>query len=664
MSLIKTNQQVIVNTRAGGVYIPPARLKMMQQEITDPNSEQYQRITWEALKKSINGLINKVNTSNIKSIVFELMNENLIRGRGLFARSIIKAQSASLPFTPVYAALVAIINTKLPQVGELVLTRLIVQFRKAYKRNDKTTCLAATTFLAHLCNHLVAHEIVALQILVLLLEKPTSDSVEVAVGFMRECGAHLAEVSPKANNDVYDRFRAILHEGNVETRVQYMVEVLFQVRKDKYKDNPPIAAALDLVQEEDQITHHLSLDEQLDVEETLGIFRYDEDYIKNQEKYAEIKKQILGEDSEEENDSSNSDESDEEEEDEQAAAQKMQIHDQTNTNLINLRRTIYLTIKSSVDMEECCHKLMKLNIQEGQEMELCNMIIECCSQERTYEKFFGLVGERLAKINLIWAKSFEQCFIQYYDTIHRYETNRLRNISKYFGHLLGSDAISWEVFKVIRLNEDDTTSSSRIFVKILFEELKSSLGLIKLKERLQIPTMQEYFVGLFPKDNPRNTRFAINYFTSIEMGGLTDELREHLQNMQKLLMSQKRKIDVAESSESSSESSNDDSDSSDSETSSQSEEELRKPRHSLRNKHDSDSDSDQIDRARKYQPRLHEKQHYKSEEKDRRKQPSRSHKKYSSSESDLSDKGRRQYSRDHRRGESGDFRDDKRRRYY
>src|SRR5687768_8029537 len=83
-------------------------------------------------------------------------------------------------------------------------------------------------------------------------------------------------------------------------------------------------------------------------------------------------------------------------------------------------------------------------------MELCNMIIECCSQERTYEKFFGLIGERLSKINLVWAKSFEQCFVQYYETIHRYETNRLRNVSKYFGHLLSSDAISWEVFSVIK----------------------------------------------------------------------------------------------------------------------------------------------------------------------------------------------------------------------
>ena len=134
--------------------------------------------------------------------------------------------------------------------------------------------MATTTFIAHLCNHLVAHEIVALQILVLLLEHPTSDSVEVAVGFMRECGAHLADVSPKANNDVFDRFRAILHEANVDKRVQYMIEVLFQIRKDKYKDNPPIPSGLDLVKEEDQITHHISIDDELDVEETLGTYVY------------------------------------------------------------------------------------------------------------------------------------------------------------------------------------------------------------------------------------------------------------------------------------------------------------------------------------------------------------------------------------------------------
>lgn len=38
---------------------------------------------------------------------------------------------------------------------------------------------------------------------------------------------------------------------------------------------------------------------------------------------------------------------------------------------------------------------------------------------------------------------------------------------------------------------------------------------------LFLRTLQPFFEGLFPRDNPRNTRFAINFFTSIGLGGLT-----------------------------------------------------------------------------------------------------------------------------------------------
>lgn len=41
------------------------------------------------------------------------------------------------------------------------------------------------------------------------------------------------------------------------------------------------------------------------------------------------------------------------------------IIDRTEINTVELRKTIYLTIQSSVDFEECCHKLMKLQIPEA-----------------------------------------------------------------------------------------------------------------------------------------------------------------------------------------------------------------------------------------------------------------------------------------------------------
>ncbi|KAJ9214966.1 hypothetical protein DTO166G4_3558 [Paecilomyces variotii] len=519
----KAEYEKLLNMRSGGTYIPPARLRALQAQITDKTSKEYQRMAWEALKKSINGLINKVNVSNIKHIVPELFGENLIRGRGLFCRSIMKAQAASLPFTPIYAAMAAIVNTKLPQVGELLLSRLIVQFRKAFKRNDKAVCISSTTFIAHLCNQQVAHEMLAAQILLLLLHKPTDDSVEIAVGLTREVGQHLEEMSQPIALAVFDQFRNILHEADIDKRVQYMIEVLFQVRKDRYKDNPAIREELDLVEEEDQITHRIGLDDEIDTQDGLNIFKYDAQWEEHEEAYRRLKAEILGEGSSDEEDGYETDDSSEEEEDEEQ--KQMDIKDQSNTDLVNLRRTIYLTIMSSIDFEECCHKLMKISLPPGQEPELPSMTIECCSQERTYSKFYGLIGERFAKLNRLWCDLFEAAFAKYYETIHRYETNRLRNIARFFGHMLSTDAIGWHVLSIVHLNEEETTSSSRIFIKILFQDLAESLGLPKLRERFQDEILRPSFEGIFPTDNPRNTRFSINYFTSIGMGALTEEMQ-------------------------------------------------------------------------------------------------------------------------------------------
>lgn len=48
-----------------------------------------------------------------------------------------QAQANSPIFTPLYAALVSVVNTKLPAVGELLIVRLLDTFRKSYKRNTK-----------------------------------------------------------------------------------------------------------------------------------------------------------------------------------------------------------------------------------------------------------------------------------------------------------------------------------------------------------------------------------------------------------------------------------------------------------------------------------------------------------------------------------------------
>ena len=49
-------------------------------------------------------------------------------------------------------------------------------------------------------------------------------------------------------------------------------------------------------------------------------------------------------------------------------AEKPGIEDRTEANLVNLRRIIYLTIMNALNYEEAVHKLLKVQLDEGQEV--------------------------------------------------------------------------------------------------------------------------------------------------------------------------------------------------------------------------------------------------------------------------------------------------------
>lgn len=98
------------------------------------------------------------------------------------------------------------------------------------------------TFVAHLINQQVAHEVLALEILMLLLEHPSDDSVELSAGFLTEVGALLADLAPAGLSSVFDRLRAILHEGALAPRTQFIIENLFALRKAGFDKQGCVAA--------------------------------------------------------------------------------------------------------------------------------------------------------------------------------------------------------------------------------------------------------------------------------------------------------------------------------------------------------------------------------------------------------------------------------------
>ncbi|SOV79458.1 cell cycle control protein, putative, partial [Plasmodium sp. gorilla clade G3] len=565
--------------KAGGVYIPPFKLERLKNEVTNKKSVLYQKQEWMKLKKKINNIVNKVNIDNIGEVCYELFECNLIRGKGLFSRALIHAQLSSPAFTNVFTCLLCIVNSKFPNIGLLTIQRIILHFRRAYKRNDKILCFNTVKFIAHMINQRILHEIVGLQLCSLLLQNITNDSIQVCTYFLAEVGELYTNICRKGLDIIFDRLKDIIQEGQINIKTQYDIEKLWNYRKTNFKDFPSVHDDLNLIDEEEKIVHEIDiLDESFNSQEELNIFRevpY-EQYEEEDNEWKNISEELLfGDDSGDEkknkktkkqknketnesksesenlgdddldekddqndnssedseaqkSDSNNDDENDNNDSDNNDSENNEEIHDMTEQYLINLRKNVYLSIMSSLSYEECVHKLLKLNIKKGYEIEICNMLIDCCCMEKTFQKFYALQAERLCKLKKIYQENFEKCFDNSFNTAHRLETAKLRNCSKFFAHLLYTDAISWSIFKIIKLTEEDTTSSTRIFIKILLQELTNNLGLQTFYHKINHPAISPFLIGLFPTDNAQNIRFCINFFTAIGLGALTSSLRKLL----------------------------------------------------------------------------------------------------------------------------------------
>lgn len=535
------------------------------------SSEEGQRLYWHELTRHINSIVNKLSPSNIADLIPPLLQLNIIRGRGLFIRSIMAAQLISPHSTPTYAAVVAVINSKLPEIGELCVKRLVSAFRQSYERNDKPVITGAILFIAHLFNQSVIHELLILQICSLLLATITPASVDCAVTLIKHSGHALLAVSPAGVNGVFDRLRAVLADGQMDRRTEQIIEELFDIRRNAFADHRAVEPQYDLIDNEEQITHDITLDsDDMNEESELNTFVFDPNFAANEAEWKQIAAELLSETDTEEyltndhhddtvrvkteaNESSSMPTANTFTETAPAlpspppAPLTTEIPVDTDAELTNLRRIIYLTIQSSLDYNECAHKLLKLlaiqsSNNHNRSMEVMNMIIECCSIERTFEKYYALLAERFCFLRVEFRICFDELFAKHYALIHRFETNKIRNISKIFAYILHNNAMDWNIFSYITLTEQDTTSAARIFIKILFKELSELMGINLLKEKIlnelnnnnktNNNNVNSALSGIFPKENPKNIRFSINFFTAIGLPQLTDHMREKLKEIQ------------------------------------------------------------------------------------------------------------------------------------
>ncbi|KAK6465018.1 armadillo-type protein [Scheffersomyces coipomensis] len=519
---------------------------IVNEESDQQPNESIQKAHWKKTKHRLQYLIGtKLTNTTIPEVSLDLFKINLIRYQGLLVRIIMNQQLRNISSTAILSSLVSILNSKIPDIGELLINRLILQFRKNVdvRKKNYSFIRYSSLFICHLVNQRVVNEILVLQIIQKLFETIQGESIDIIVRILCVTGQYLTKNSNMAINSIFQNLMKVLNEQSnydLKDRSIKQIEMILQIRKNKFNDYPIVVEELDLVEDEDKETHAILFDSVLHSKSELNVFHYDEDYDVNEKVYYDIAKEILGDDDEEEEE----EEVKQQQQPEEESKPKEIIKDMTESELLEYQKKVYLTIKSSLSADEAVHKLLKLNLKTAKldnDEIIIDMIIKCCAQEKTYSKFYGLIGIKLCLIGKR-EKKFQTLLIKlfkfYYCDIEKFETNGLRNLGKFFGSLFASDKIPIEQsWNDIRLTENDTNSASRILLKFIFQEMIEELGIDEVKDRLIYDDyIKPYINGIFPVMNVderdgEDIRFSINYFTAIGLGVLTEEMRSVLNDL-------------------------------------------------------------------------------------------------------------------------------------
>lgn len=558
-----------------------------------PNPEQTrQREAWDALNRAITAAINRVTLTNVPAIAVDLLRVNIIRGRGLFCKHLMATQHADPQLSHIFAALVAVINKEIPEVGELLVRRLVIMWKRYRRRREWGPCASTGTFLAHLVGQRVQHHLVLLKMLSSLFcvqPAPSDDEMEAATQLLRVSYKFLDILDPDAFEVLLDPIRRLLRASSLSQRSEnYLQQLLDEIRAwEPIKlDVPAIPAALDLVEPDEQKTHEVDLDDgDGDLHLALDRFELDPAFYDNEAAYETLARAMIGDElfdlkREEEQhkrvaalaapsaaagpdggdagdvaaegnrrrkakpgkligaaDSEDEDDDGEAAEDEEVdatdlgeksgpkAADPFAVYSDRSTEAV--RKNIFLAIRSSTSNEEIAHKLLREHSKPETDPIIVKMLLETCCQEKMFNKKYSLTAERLCRTSTRFSKLFVELFQQHYRNAEELTLAKTEMICKFFVPLLCKDAMPWSCMGCMDLQA--TNADQRIFIQTLWQSLASSFGMQRLKERLRADVeLAAALQGLFPRNEPKVVRFAVDLFTAMDLAPLTEDMQRWL----------------------------------------------------------------------------------------------------------------------------------------
>ncbi|XP_016528691.1 nucleolar MIF4G domain-containing protein 1 isoform X1 [Poecilia formosa] len=466
------DQRSEIATSIIGKYVPP-----QLRNITDDK----RKAELEKLKRKVKGLLNRLSEANMASICGQLEELYMSCSRKDMNDTLTDVLLAAC-VTPTlmpdrllmeHVLLVSILHHAVGlEVGAHFLETVVRRFDEVYKNSSEDKeCDNLVAIVAHLYNFQVVHSVLIFDILKLLVGTFSEKDIELVLFVLRNVGFALRKDDALALKElISDAQRKASDIGakfKDQTRVRFMLETMLALKNNDMRKIPgydpePVERLRKLQRTlirssaaGSDLKLRVSLENILKAEQVgrwwiVGsswsgapmISKQDDTTSKQRAAEGQFSQKVL----------------------ELARKQRM------NTEV---RRNIFCVLMTSEDYLDAFEKLLRMGLKDKQEREIVHVLMDCCLQEKTFNAFYAVLGEKFCSQDRRFQMTFQFCLWDKFKELSNLPSCAFTNLVQLVTHFLRKKCLSLSILKVIEFGELDK-SKVRFLRQVLTKLLKET----------------------------------------------------------------------------------------------------------------------------------------------------------------------------------------------
>nr|XP_020507731.1 nucleolar MIF4G domain-containing protein 1 [Labrus bergylta] len=466
------SETVQVNA-AAGKYVPP--------HLRGAGDDK-RRAELEKLKRNVKGLVNRLSEPNMASISGQLEELYMSCSRKDMNDTLTEVLLAAC-VTPSlmpdrllmeHVLLVSILHHTVGlEVGAHFLETVVRKFDEAYKNPaESKECDNLVAIVGHLYNFQVVHSVLIFDILKVLVGAFTEKDVELVLFVLRNVGFGLRKDDALALKElISDGQRKASNVGSKftdQTRVRFMLETMMALKNNDMRKIPgydpePVERLRKLQRTlinrsagGSDVKLRVSLENLLAAEQVgrwwiVGSSWSGAPMINKEEGNASSKQGAA---------------------EGQFSAKVLDLARKQRMNT-EVRRNIFCVIMTSEDYLDAFEKLLRMGLKDKQEREIVHVLMDCCLQEKTFNAYYAVLGEKFCSHDRRFQMTFQFNLWDKFRDLSNLPSSTFNNLVQLVTRFLQRKSLSLSVLKVIEFGELDKPTV-RFLRQVLTKLLKET----------------------------------------------------------------------------------------------------------------------------------------------------------------------------------------------